>query len=159
MDEARAGEERIGGITVRTTDAAVEIDRARREVPPSRAQAVAILVALFLAVALATLATFTGSRPVLGVAPVPLIALVVGAFLQYQRARAVSVRVDAEAITWRGAGKKRVPKELVESVGIGNDGGHRTVWLAVRGVGRLLVLEGLTDPEAELAAARLRAAV
>jgi hypothetical protein len=115
---------------------------------PSKGQMVAIGIATFLTLLLTVVGAFAMSRPICGVVPVPALAIIIAAIIAYLRSRAVVVRVDTDDVTLPG---RKIPRERIESVGVGSAEPYRTLWLLVRGEGRVLVLEGLTADEAELA--------
>ena len=70
------------------------------------------------------------------------------------------VRLDRERVRARcGAESLDVSRDAVEDVGTGEDGATRTLWLQVRGQGRLLALEGLDPADAARAAEALREAL
>jgi hypothetical protein len=173
--DAFAGHEnevRLGRVVVRAiagdgassyrdaTKAKLVIERAPIPFRLTQAQLVATGIAIFLAIAVLVLALATGSRPALGVVPIPPIALVVGLVIALLRTQRMSLIVANDHVSMTAPLRSaHAPIDRIDSIDVGNDAPYRTVWMRVQGVGRVLVLDGLDEREATLAAGRLREAL
>lgn len=137
----------------------IDIERNSLPLVFTRAQIVAIAVSLFLATALLVL-TIVASRTPPGIWLAPLIVLGGSAWIAYQRTRRSVLRVDGESITAiRPWSREQIAICDVEGFGVGAEHPHRTLWVAARGRGRVLMLDGLSNEEAELALRTLQAAL
>lgn len=168
--ESTTEEERIGRVTVRTTSRAgrqdyrgpalvplLEIERAALPRKLSRAQLVATLIALFLTLAVGGLGAYVSSGAVMGAAPTPLVALIIAAFIHVRETSRLVVRVGKRELAASSIGAhRRIALERIEGLGTGRDQDQRTIWIRVRGEGRVPLLDALSDEEADLVSRRLR---
>ncbi|MFK7985890.1 MAG: hypothetical protein AB8I08_07640 [Sandaracinaceae bacterium] len=134
--------------------------RIRREAgaSPARRPIPIIVVIGFVNVALSVLAGIVRSWPAIGAAVAALGALVwLATSVGKQIGGAKSVELELDEVL-RGDEVELAVSEL-RKVGVGQGGGHtRTVWVSTRG-GRQLLLEALSDEEAQAAAGALEDAI
>ncbi len=137
----------------------LEIERTTLPLAFTRAQTVAIAISLFLTTALLVLSiAATASPPGIWIAPILVIAG--AAFVGHQRSRRSVIRVDAKGLTaLRSGQREHVALEDIEGLGVGREHPYRTLWVRVRGRGRVLMLDGLSPEEADLASRSLRAVI
>ncbi len=160
--EAAVSEHRVGRLLVREPRAAqdgwVEIRRESLESPTGAFRSrFAWMALLAIAVGLIGFSARVGSFPGLGIGVI-LVALLAGIAIFRGRRPSSLVRIaDAQVSIVAPAGATELPLDDIERLGVGRDMDPlHTVWVAVRGKGRLLLLDGLTVEEAEVAASRLR---
>ena len=139
-------------------DAPLVIERVAGAGPAPQRRAPVVGVIALVNVALLAFASYVRSWPAVGTVGVALIALLwLVLYLGRDRASEETVRL---ALDRRLRGPEiDVAVEEVRGVGVGQGAaGSRTVWVATPR-GRILVLESLSDLEAEAAADALREAV
>lgn len=121
----------------------------------------AVALAAVLAAGLLVFAIIVRSGPAIGAVSVAIGALG-WLVLASRRGRAAAiVRIGADELCVIAPDRKlRAPIADVESVALGNDqDALRTVWARVKGEGRVLLLDGLTTDEADVALERIDAAL
>jgi hypothetical protein len=163
MLEAANEERRVGRLRVRAQAApgqngSIEIRRESLDSPGGAFRSrFAWLALMGIAVALIGFSVRVRSFPGLGIGALLVVLLALIAIVRGRRPPAI-VRVQGTEVRITSfGGSIQLPLERVERLGVGRDMDPlHTVWVAVRGSGRVLLLDGLTAEEAELAAASLR---
>lgn len=171
MSEGAVTEERVGRLLVRRyvaeereagyREAALEprVELRREPLDPPRdvfRSRFAWMALLALTAALFAFSVRVGSMPGLGLAGVVLVILVLIAILKSRRPPTLVRVTGVDVRVVRPDGRVEVSLEQIERLGVGRDMDPlHTVWVAVRGQGRVLLLDGLTAEEAELAESQL----
>lgn len=141
-------------------DAGLRPLRIRREAgaSPARRPVPIIMVIGFVNVALSVLAGIVRSWPAIGAAVAALGALVwLATSVGKEIGGAKSVELELDEVL--RADELELPVSELRKVGVGQGGGHtRTVWVSIRN-GRHLLLEALSDEEAQAAARALEDAI
>lgn len=137
----------------------LEIERTTLPLVFTRAQTVAIAISLFLTTAFLVLTIVATASP-RGIWIAPILVIAGSAFVGYLRSRRSVVRVDANGLTASRPGmREHVALQDIEGLGVGREHPYRTLWVRVRGRGRVLMLDGLSPEEADLASRSLRAVI
>jgi hypothetical protein len=159
--------ERAGRLVVRTGTrehaadsrrSALEIERGPLPFTLTPARITVIVIATTLSVGTFVVMTIAHATPLPCVGPLALLAG--WALLAFWRGRRVLLQLGEGAITVSGPwSSERVAVDDVEELGVGDDAPYAALWIRVRGRGRVLLLDGLTREEADLASRKLCAVI
>lgn len=164
MNDESTGEERLGRLSIRAPardeaagSAWIELRRDSLDAPAGAFRSRLAWMALMgIAVAMIGFSARVGSFPGLGIG-VFLVLLLAGIAIVRGRRPPTIVRVeDGRLRVTRRRVELDVELSSVERVGVGRDMSPlHTLWATVQTGGRVLLLDGLTAEEAELALSRL----